>query len=353
MRSFVIVAIMILLIPRLEDGFFDLEFLENYYAENDLNEDETSDDDNYDDDEHWLETEIDYEVKWLMGIESTECEKSSDIQNLTLLSTRRYGKALVIDGLLQSSELDEYVYHESLVHPSLLIHHEPKNVFIMGGGGGYAAREVLKHKHVEKVVICEIDKEVVNLCREHMTGIQDTFNDKRVQIVFNDAKDELLKWEEKIDIIIGDVCDPSESSPSNNLYVKSFYEHVVKPKLKGKGIFVTQAGPAGIFSHKTMFSLVYVTLKQVFAYVVAYTALVPSYGDACGWIMASDEPINIEAKQLDKMIDERIRGSLKYLDGSIIAASTVLNKPLKKSLDEETYVLTEENICFVRGHVQN
>lgn len=64
---------MILLIPRLEDGFFDLEFLENYYAENDLNEDETSDDDNYDDDEHWLETEIDYEVKWLMGIERYTC----------------------------------------------------------------------------------------------------------------------------------------------------------------------------------------------------------------------------------------------------------------------------------------
>ncbi|TKY72852.1 Thermospermine synthase ACAULIS5 [Spatholobus suberectus] len=146
---------------------------------------------------------------------------------------------------------------------------------------------------------------------------------------------ELGKSEEKFDVILADLPEPNESWPSH-LYTKSFYENVAKPKLKDGGLFVTQAGPAGIFTHKAMFSPIYNTLKQVFTYVVAYTALVPSYGDSYGWITASNEPINLDADQLNNRIGERITGELRYLDGHFIAA----NKTLKNLSVIYTYTNT-------------
>ncbi|KAJ1437141.1 S-adenosyl-L-methionine-dependent methyltransferase [Sesbania bispinosa] len=172
----------------------------------------------------------------------------------------------------------------------------------MGGGSGSAAREVLKHKDITKVIICEIDRQVVNLSHEHMEADNEAFNNERLHIIYNDAKDELERSQEKFDVIIGDLCEPSVTSISNNLYTRSFYEDVSKPRLKENGLFMTYAGRAGNLSHKTVFSRVHNALKQVFPYVVAYTAHVSSYGDLCGWIMVSNVPINVDVEQLNNKI---------------------------------------------------
>jgi thermospermine synthase len=82
--------------------------------------------------------------------------------------------------------------------------------------------------------------------------------------VIKDAKAELEKREEKFDIIVGDLADPVEGGPCYQLYTKSFYQNILKPKLSPNGIFVTQAGPAGIFTHKEVFTSIYNTMKQVF-----------------------------------------------------------------------------------------
>nr|XP_023927231.1 thermospermine synthase ACAULIS5-like [Quercus suber] len=141
-----------------------------------------------------------------------------------------------------------------------------KTVFIMGGGEGSAAREALKHKSLEKVVMCDIDQEVVDFCRRYLTVNQETFCHKKLNLVINDAKAELEKRDEKFDIIVGDLADPVEGGPCYQLYTKSFYEKILKPKLNENGIFVTQAGPAGIFTHKEVFTSIYNTIKQVFKF---------------------------------------------------------------------------------------
>ncbi|KAH1232244.1 Thermospermine synthase ACAULIS5 [Glycine max] len=129
---------------------------------------------------------------------------------------------------------------------------------------------------------------------------------------------------EKFDVILGNVPEPDESNSSScvHLYTKSFYENVVKPKLKGQWSLCystqpsnTQAGPAGIFTHKAMFSPLYNTLKQ-----------------------ASNEPINLDGEEFNNRIGERIKGELRYLDGPVIAASTVLNKTMKNSLSGVMFV---------------
>eukprot|EP00249_Psilotum_nudum_P034421 c53462_g1_i1 orf=512-1285(+) len=104
----------------------------------------------------WYEEEVNEDLRWCFSLSSILHTGVSKFQDITLLDTRPFGKVLILDGKLQSSEADEFVYHECLVHPAMIYHSSPKNVFIMGGGEGSTAREVLRHKSVKKVVMCDI-----------------------------------------------------------------------------------------------------------------------------------------------------------------------------------------------------
>ncbi|XP_043718867.1 thermospermine synthase ACAULIS5-like isoform X2 [Telopea speciosissima] len=299
----------------------------------------------------WFEEQIADYLNWSYALNSELHKGSSEYQDIALLDTKHFGKILVIDGKMQSAETDEFIYHECLIHPPLLCH--PKTVFIMGGGEGSAAREALRHKNVERVIMCDIDKEVVDFCRKYLTVNQKAFNDRKLHLVINDAKAELESRKEKFDVIVGDLADPVEGGPCYQLYTKSFYESVLKPKLNDNGIFVTQAGPAGVLTHKEVFSSIYNTLKQVFKYVLAYTAHVPSFADTWGWVMASDQPFDLDAKQIDCMIEERIDGELLYLNGAFFISSTIMNKSVHLSLLNETHIYTEEDARFIHGHGKN
>nr|XP_027085000.1 thermospermine synthase ACAULIS5-like [Coffea arabica] len=193
-------------------------------------------------------------------------------------------------------------------------------------------------------------QEVVDFCRRYLTANHDAFHNNKLHLVINDAKAELEERKEKFDIIVGDLADPVEGGPCYQLYTKSFYENILKPKLSDNGIFVTQAGPAGVFTHKEVFSSIYNTIKQVFKYVLAYTAHVPSFADTWGWVIASDQPFCLDAGKIDKKMAERIDGELLYLSGASFFSSTILNKTVAKTLKNETHVYTEEDARFIHGH---
>ncbi|XP_057771736.1 thermospermine synthase ACAULIS5-like [Salvia miltiorrhiza] len=299
----------------------------------------------------WYEEEIEENLRWCFALKSILHTGASQYQDIQLLDTKPFGKALVIDGKLQSAEIDEFIYHESLVHPALLNHPNPKTIFIMGGGEGSTAREILRHKTVEKVIMCDIDEEVVDFCKSHLLVNKDAFFDPRLELIINDARAELERREEEVyDVIIGDLADPIEGGPCYQLYTKSFYELVVKPRLSQGGIFVTQAGPAGIFSHTEVFSCIFNTLRQVFKYVVPYSAHIPSYADTWGWVMASDNAFTLNADELDQRIKQMIEGENRYLDGKTFTSSSTLSKAVRKSLDNETHVYTEGTARFIYGH---
>ncbi|KAL3626265.1 amp-CoA ligase [Castilleja foliolosa] len=298
----------------------------------------------------WYEEEIEENLRWCFALKSILHTGASQYQDIQLLDTKPFGKALVIDGKLQSAEIDEFIYHESLVHPALLNHPNPKSIFIMGGGEGSTAREILRHWAVEKVIMCDIDEEVVDFCRTHLLVNKDAFYDPRLELIINDARAELERREEVYDVIIGDLADPIEGGPCYKLYTKSFYELIVKPRLNAGGIFVTQAGPAGIFSHTEVFSCIYNTLRQVFKYVVPYSAHIPSYADTWGWVMASDTPFTHSADELDLRIKQRIEGENRYFDGKTFSSSSTLSKAVRKTLYNETHVYTEGSARFIYGH---
>nr|XP_011462127.1 PREDICTED: thermospermine synthase ACAULIS5-like [Fragaria vesca subsp. vesca] len=172
------------------------------------------------------------------------------------LAEQNHPHVLVIDGKMQSAEVDEFMYRECLIHRALLSHPKPKNVFIMGGGEVSAAREALKHKLLEKVVMCDITR------RPLLTISLTLFSmmPRKFKALFC----LLNKSREEFDIIVGHLAEPVEGGPCYQLYTKSFYEKVLKPKLNHGGIFVTQAGPAGIFTHIEVFTSIFNTIKQVF-----------------------------------------------------------------------------------------
>lgn len=303
----------------------------------------------------WYEEEIDENLRWCFGLTSILHTGVSKFQEIALLDTLPFGKVLTLDRKMQSAEMDEWVYHECLVHPALLLHQSPKSIFIAGGGEGSTAREALRHRSVRKVVMCDIDEEVVKFCSAHLTVNKEAFQSSRLELVINCAKAELECRDDKFDVIIGDLADPLEWGPCYQLYSIGFYQNVVKPKLNPGGIFVTQAGPAGVLSHKEVFTSIYNTLRNVFTYVVAYSAHVPSYADTWGWVVASDQPMmnNMSSEELDCRIKQRIKGELKYLDGATLYASTILNKTVRQSLENEKHVYTEESARFVYGHGRN
>lgn len=299
----------------------------------------------------WFEEELEEDLRWVFGVSKILHTGVSKFQDIELVESGPFGKVLILDGKLQSAEADEFVYHESIVHPALLYHSNPKNVFIMGGGEGSTAREALSHRSVEKVVMCDIDEEVVNFCRKHLTVNAEAFRSTRLDLVINCARAELEKRTEQFDIVIGDLADPVAGGPCYQLYTKSFYEHILKPRLKEGGILVTQGGPAGILTHKEVYSSIFNTLRQTFKYVVPYGAHVPSYADTWGWVMASDQPLpTITVEETDSRIKQRVDGELKFLDGQTLSAIMSLNKHVRKSLAEERHVYTEETARFIHGH---
>jgi len=257
--------------------------------------------------------------------------------------------------LIQSTQCDEFVYHECLVHPAMLMHPNPKNVFIGGGGEGSTAREVLRHKSVEKCVMVDIDGDVVKFCRDHLPENTEAFNDPRLELIIDDAKIRMEQTPIMFDVIIMDLDDPLEGGPCYWLYTKEFYQ-TIKSKLNPGGVLVTQSGQAGIKQHYMVFSPIHNTIKQVFPKVVPFNQAVYSFMDEWGWQMGLTDlknasPETMSAEEVDSRIGKRINGELKFLDGISWRGIFALSKKHRQTLAKETTVMSVEgNVhCFMHN----
>jgi len=178
---------------------------------------------------------------------------------------------LLLDGLVQTTERDEFYYHEMLVHPALTSHAHPKNVLIIGGGDGGALREVLKHP-VEKAWLVEIDGKVIEACRDHFPWLRATFRDTRAELVVADGNLFIDKVREKFDVILVDSSDPV--GPSTVLHQEAFYRKL-KSKLAPGGIIAAQAG--SLMLHLESHARKRAFLKRIFKRAELYLGPVPTY----------------------------------------------------------------------------
>jgi len=283
----------------------------------------------------------------------------SQFQDVWCIKTSPFGKMLILDGKTQSAQCDEKIYHECLVHPPLLVCEDARSVFIGGGGETATAREILKHKSVEKVVMVDLDKMVVDACKEYLPEwAAGAFADPRLQIYYEDAKAWLENHSDMFDVIIMDIADPIEAGPGIALYYQEFFKFV-GTKLNPGGVFVTQSSGSGLFSMHECFSVIHNTLESAFDHVFPYTAEIPSFSGAWGFNLAFNKSPGRTFETdlaewtpafVDEQIEKRIDTSQKELffyDG--ISHRHIFNVPkyLRELLKKETRIMTSENPVFM------
>lgn len=204
-----------------------------------------------------------------------------------------HGTCMALDGDLQSCASDEALYHETLVHPAMLLHPEPKKVLILGGTEGASAREVLHHPSVEKVVVVDIDEELFSLCKQWVpTWGESAFNDPRLEVHYQDINVYLAQNEDSFDVVIGDVIDLNDwSSSTAYVYSKSFYSQL-KGHLNEGAILATQAGalvPNELDAHLHIRKMI----SASFEHIKTYGYVIPSFYHLWGFILASDFEIEV------------------------------------------------------------
>ncbi len=200
------------------------------------------------------------------------CEKQTKYQNCCIYKTPAFGKVLYLDGIIQTTEVDEFIYHEMLVHPLLVACGNPRNVLIIGAGDGGVLREVLKHK-VKRVVLVEIDEDVIKFSKKHLTFLnKGSFNDSRVKVIIEDGAKFVRQTKEKFDIVIVDSSDPV--GPSKILFSGSFYRNVYA-LLKEKGMMVRQTG--SVMLQEKVLRDSHKLIKNIFPYSIVQLAAIPTY----------------------------------------------------------------------------
>lgn len=270
-------------------------------------------------------------------------------QKVQVLEVAPFGRCLVLDGKTQSSECDEHIYHESLVHPVMLMHPQPRAVFIGGGGEGATLREVLAHRSVTRALMVDIDEQVVELCKRYLPKHhQGAFDDPRAQLRIGDARALLESAPEKFDVIVLDLADPIEGGPAYKLYTQEFYR-MARAKLNPSGLLVTQSGPASPLNHTEAFTVIRKTLDSVFPRTYAYTAYVPSFMNPWGFTLAAlDANTSLPAPgEIDRRIAERITRPLRFLDGETAQSLFSLPSYLRQGFAEERRIATDANPVFV------
>lgn len=251
----------------------------------------------------------------------------SKIQNIIVVDTYNYGRCLILDNEFQSAEMDEFIYHEALVHPSLVLHPGAESVLIVGGGEGATLREVLRHKTVKKAVMVDIDKEMIDCSKKILPSFHaGAFDDSRTELVIEDGRKYLERIRERFDVVLIDVNDPLEGGPSYMLFTMELYQ-IVAERLKKDGILIVQAGAASL-TENDVFTGICNTLNSVFPHVFPYVTYIPSYALQWGFSMATHNSSNLDITgvEIDSRIHSRITGGLRFYDS--ITHHALFNLPM-------------------------
>jgi spermidine synthase len=199
----------------------------------------------------------------------------SPFQRIDILHNQDFGKLLVLYGSLMVCDNDNNAYNEMLAHVPLYSHPSPKEVLIIGGGDCGCLTEVLSHPDVENCTMCEIDEEVVNVCKRHFPHLTKGTSDKRANLIFQDGKKFLEETDKKFDVILLDLSDPV--GPATDLFQKSFHKRVYGC-LNDDGIMVAQSESP--FYNKNTVKHMYKNFFDIFPIVRMYTCHMPIYPSA-------------------------------------------------------------------------
>lgn len=283
------------------------------------------------------------------AIRRTIVEARTKFQHVEIMETGAYGKVLVLDGRIQSSQADEFIYHEALVHPGMLATEQPPvSGLVIGGGEGATLREILRYPTVRRAVMVDIDDEVVALCRRHLPEMhQGAFDDARTEVLHEDARGWLERTSERFDFISIDLVEPLEEGPACRLFTREFYT-LVRDRLTPGGTMTMQAGMTKV-GELGFFSAIHRTLRDVFPVVAGYQTFISCFGTPWGFIVASKkiDPMRQDVAAVDRLIAERVKGPLAYWDGQTHLHAFNLPKHIRAAVQAQTRVVTDAHPLIV------
>lgn len=298
-------------------------------------------------DSDWLRDDLSKDQIILHKIKTRVASAQTAFQEVELLQTAKHGMTLVLDGTIQSAEADEWIYHESLVHPALLSCPAAGRVAILGGGEGATLREVLRHGWVSEAVMVDIDGEVVEFCRQNLQSFhQGAFDDPRAQILIDDARSWLEQLpDESFSSVIFDLSEPIEEGPSQNLFTREFFLEI-KRVLVPEGTLGMHAGPVDLSQSNLgeFFPRLMATVGAVFEQVLPMCAHVFSFSDL--WTFAVAKKSSEQGAILgdvDSLVKERVNGELRHYDAQCHAHMSQLPKYLRKLLKGDRRIFTDQH----------
>jgi spermidine synthase len=202
-------------------------------------------------------------------------QRRTEFQEIMLFESPRLGRVLALDGIVQMTDLDTYVYHEMLAHPALFSHPAPRDVAIVGGGDVHLVAEVLKHPGVERVYLLELDEEVIHVARKHYAVARDALADPRVDVRPSDAFDSIAELRDALDVIMVDLTDPI--GPAARLFEDEFYA-LCQRSLRTEGFVVAQT--ESVHFHPEVVGNCFDALSGRFRYVDLLWGAIATYPGA-------------------------------------------------------------------------
>lgn len=222
--------------------------------------------------EIWFSENQTRDLSFSVKCRRTLFRKKSAYQDVMVLETSTLGRILVIDGTVQTTELDEFVYHEMLAHVPLCVHPNPRRVLIVGGGDGGTVREALKHRDVLHIHLVEMDPAVLQAAKEHLPNLAACLDHPKVSVTVGDGVRYVMSTEERYDVVLVDSTDPV--GMAKPLFEAEFYAAVAQV-LNPDGIIVAQTESP--FLHAPLMAQVTRAARQAFPVVATYLAPIPTY----------------------------------------------------------------------------
>ncbi len=245
--------------------------------------------------------------------------EQSQYQEIEIFENGFFGRVLTLDGLVMTTERDEFIYHEMLVHPAMVSHPAPERILIVGGGDGGTAREVLKYP-VKEVHLVEIDGMVIEASRRYLPTISSALDDERLRIHVEDATIWIEDHRDEFDVVIVDSTDPI--GPAEGLIGEAFFENVFRA-LRKDGIMVIQSESPHY--HLDTIRTIAKRLFRIFPVLHMYTAPIPTYPGGYWAFSMVTKGLRIEERQ-------EIPGGLKYFNRSIYRGAFALPQFLKEKV---------------------
>ncbi|XP_048417567.1 spermidine synthase [Stegostoma tigrinum] len=254
----------------------------------------------------------------------------SPFQDVVVFKSKTYGNVLVLDGVIQCTERDEFAYQEMITNLALCSHPNPKKVLIIGGGDGGVLREVVKHSAVESVAQCEIDEDVIKVSKQYLPGMAVGFSSSKLKLHVGDGFEFMKENQDAFDVIITDSSDPV--GPAESLFQESYYQ-LMKNALHEDGILGAQGECQWL--HLELIKEMRRFCKSLFPVVEYAYSTIPTYPSGqIGFMLCSKNPDTNFREPVRQLSAEEVdRMQLKYYNADMHRAAFVLPEFARKALD--------------------